>query len=125
MGKWSKPSPGLVALFHEHLPDDPRIEHRKMFGLPCIAVHGNMAAGVFQDQIFLRLPPAARAELESVYGPLPFSPIEGRTSRNYMILPDDLVADEGTLANLMAETVDYVAGMPPKEKKARLAGAAS
>jgi TfoX/Sxy family transcriptional regulator of competence genes len=123
MGKWAKPSPGLIDLFREHLPDDPRIEHRRMFGLPCIAVHGNMVGGVFQDQIFLRLPPGTRTALEAVHGPLPFSPTEGRPSKNYMILPDDVVADEGALARLMAMAVGHVAGMPPREKTARKAGA--
>jgi TfoX/Sxy family transcriptional regulator of competence genes len=117
MGKWEKPSPALVALFHEHLPDDPRIEHRKMFGLPCIAVHGNMVGGVFQDQIFLRLPPEVRERLEVAHGPLPFSPMEGRASKNYMVLPDDAVADEEALAALMDQAVAHVAGMAPKENK--------
>ena len=60
---WVKAPQALADLFAESVPDDPRVERRKMFGYPCLFVAGNMCAGVFQDRIFARLSPAAAAAL--------------------------------------------------------------
>lgn len=119
MTTWRKPDPSLIDLFEEHLPHDPRIERRRMFGCPCAFVQGNMAAGVFQDLIFVRLATDARERLEAAYGPLPFEPMKGRASKRYMRLPDDLVADEEQVASLLAAAVNFTASLPPKEKAAR------
>ena len=43
---WTKAPQSLVDLFTESLPDDPRIERRKMFGFPSVFVGGNMCAGL-------------------------------------------------------------------------------
>jgi TfoX/Sxy family transcriptional regulator of competence genes len=114
---WTKPPQGLIDLFDESLPNDPRIERRKMFGFPSIFVGGNMCAGLFQDQMFARLAPEDRAALPG--GGADFEPMPGRAMKGYAFLPDDLVADEEALAATLAKAVAYTASLPPKEKKAK------
>jgi hypothetical protein len=52
---WMKTPRGLVDLFDESMPDDPRLERRRMFGCPCVFVNGNMCAGLIEDRMIARL----------------------------------------------------------------------
>jgi len=114
MAKWSKPSPGLTDLFHESLPEDGRVILRRMFGLPCAFVNGNIAAGVFEDGLFARLPAETWTRLEEELGATGFEPRPGRPSRTYLMLPDDIVADDQQLAEILAEAVAFTDSLPVK-----------
>ena len=111
---WEKSPQWLLDLFAASLPDDPRIERRKMFGMPVGFVNGNLFAGVFQDQIFVRLAPEARAALEAEHGPLP-----GRSSRTYMRIPEDMLEDEAEIGQMLARAFRYTAALPEKAKNTR------
>jgi len=115
---WTKSPEALVNLFIESLPQDSRIERRKMFGYPAAFVNGNMFAGLFQDQMFARLPPEERGDLEGRFGPLPFEPMQGRPMKDYTRLPDDIVADEAEVAGWLARSLAWSLTLPPKDKKA-------
>ena len=112
---WTKSPQSLVDLFAESLPDDPRIERRKMFGYPAIFVGGNMCAGLFQDRMFARLAPADADALPG--GARPFEPMPGRAMKGYALIPDDILADEDRLTATLAKAVAFTAALPPKEKK--------
>jgi len=114
--QWTRSPQGLMDLFTECLPDDPRLERRKMFGYPAVFVHGNMAAGLFQDRVFARLADEDRAALPG--GGDYFEPMPGRPMRAYAVIPDAVVADEQGLAAVLAKAVGFTAALPPKEKKA-------
>jgi TfoX/Sxy family transcriptional regulator of competence genes len=114
---WTKAPQGLADLFAEALPDDARVERRKMFGYPSIFVHGNMCAGLFGDGMFARLAPEDRTALPG--GGAPFEPMPGRPMKDYAMVPDEVLADETALAELLAKAVGFTAGLPPKEKKAK------
>jgi hypothetical protein len=116
---WTKSPHGLIDLFGAWLPDAPGVERRKMFGYPVAFVNGNLFAGLFQDVAFVRLPPAARAELEAEFGIRHFEPMPGRPMRAYVVLPDELLEDEERYAGLLAAACAFAAGLPPKEKKPR------
>ncbi len=116
---WIKSSQSLVDLFSESLPDDPRIERRKMFGYPAVFVNGNMFAGLFQDQMFARLAPEERATLEATHGPLPFEPMPGRPMKDYTRVPDGALADEAAVADILAMALTWSAAIPAKVKKVK------
>lgn len=113
---WTKPPQTLIDLFNESLPHDLGVQPRKMFGYPAAFVNGNMFAGLFQDSVIARLPPELRAELARDFGAKPFEPMAGRPMREYVELPDDVVADEAELARLLATAFSFAAGLPPKVK---------
>ncbi|MFI4973039.1 MAG: TfoX/Sxy family protein [Caulobacterales bacterium] len=119
MTTWTKAPQSLVDLFTESLPDDPRIERRKMFGYPSAFVNGNMFAGVFQDQVFARLGPDERARLEAAHGPLPFEPMPGRPMKDYTRLPDDVLEDEAEVAATLARAFGFSAALPAKMKSGK------
>jgi TfoX/Sxy family transcriptional regulator of competence genes len=114
---WTKSSQAMVDLFAESLPDDPRVERRKMFGYPAVFVGGNMCAGLFGDGMFARLSPTDRAALPG--GGAAFEPMPGRPMKDYALIPDDVLADEEALATVLAKAVAFTASLPLKEKKAK------
>lgn len=113
---WTQSPQTLIDLFTDSLPDDPRIERRTMFGCPTMFVNGNMFAGVLQDRIFARLAPADRETLERAHGPTPFEPTPGRPMKAYSVIPDEVVADEGAVAAVLAGSLAFTVAMPPKVK---------
>lgn len=112
---WIKSPQGLIDLFTECLPDDPRLERRKMFGYPAAFAHGNMVAGLFGDRVFARLSDRDRAALPG--GGDYFEPMPGRPMKAYAVIPDDVVADEAALAEVLAKAAAFTAALPPKVKK--------
>ena len=43
----------------------------------------------------------------------------GRPMKDYTLVPDDVLADDEALAELLAKAVSFTASLPPKEKKAK------
>src|SRR5262245_39460249 len=87
--KMKKAPAWLVARFAEVLPSDPRVEPKKMFGMPAAFTRGNMFAGLFEDLLLVRLDEAQRAEVRRAGG-APFAPM-GREMREYVTLPPAVV----------------------------------
>ena len=54
--EWDTSPDTLIQTFHNALPNDPRLERRKMFGYPCSFVEGRLIAGLHKDSLFVRLP---------------------------------------------------------------------
>lgn len=116
---WLKSSQSLIDLFDTVVPDDPRLERRKMFGYPAAFVNGNMCMGLHQENFIVRLAPLDRDEIKASHGALPFEPMKGRAMREYVSLPEDILTDEHQLKEWIARSFSFVSAMPPKEKKPR------
>jgi len=87
------------------------VEVRPMFGSVGAFVNGNMFAGLFGDDIGVKLDPAGLAELTDLPGSGPFGPAE-RPMGGYRSLPADLPDGEKTV--WLERARDYVATLPPK-----------
>jgi hypothetical protein len=111
---WEKSPRGLIDLFTESLPDEPRLRRRQMFGYPAVFVGGHLCAGLFRDKVFARLSAEDRAALPGGGGYL--EPLPGRPMKAYAVLPDETVADEEAVARVLAQAVRFTAAMPVKEK---------
>lgn len=114
---WSKPPQALIDLFSESLPDDPGVQRRKMFGMPCAFVNGVMFAGILQDSMFARLPPGLAEAFERDYAAEILEPIAGRPMKAFRVLPDDVVADEHRLAEVLTTAFRHTALLPPRVRK--------
>ena len=77
-----------------------------LFGCPIYVLGGERYATLYQDHIVLRLSPADAADLMS-RGGRPFEPIKGRTSKDRVVLPDDISANSRTLRLWVAKAVAY------------------
>src|SRR5690349_3742143 len=120
---WTKASQGMIDLFDACLPDGPGLERRRMFGQPCAFVNGNMFAGLLQDIAFARLPPGLHAELDAEFGVRHFEPMPGRPMRAYVVLPEEVLDDEGRYGEILQAAYAFASALPPKEKKPRKAKA--
>jgi TfoX/Sxy family transcriptional regulator of competence genes len=114
--KRKKASPELAARFEAAISDRPGIERRQMFGCPCAFLNGNMLSGLFEDRMMVRLSEADRARAASEIGAKPFAPA-GRPLREYVVLPQEVVADKRMLGTWLARAIGYVESLPAKKPK--------
>ena len=118
MSKWEKSPEALVQLLDRVLPEGPNIERRKMFGYPCAFVNGNMFAGLFAKQMFVRLSVEERLAMMADQGAKPLEPMPGRPMKDYIVVPPALMIRETALKALVARAMTFGAGLAPKIKKA-------
>ncbi len=118
MAKWEKSPEHLVQLLDRVLPDAPNIERRKMFGYPCAFINGNMFAGLFAAQMFVRLPAEERLSMVADQGAKPLEPMPGRPMKDYIVVPPALLTHETALKALVARALTFGKSLPPKIKKA-------
>src|SRR5579864_6625021 len=116
---WKKSPEWLVAAFPALLPDDPRVEPRKMFGYPCAFAGGNMFIGLHQDSLILRLPEGERERFLDQYRTHVFAPFPDRPMREYAVVPHALIKKPAELAPWIARSLAYAASIPPKAKRTR------
>lgn len=121
---WSKPQPELVDRFHEAVLGIEGVELRKMFGFPAAFVGGNMAAGLHQETVMVRLPEDER-QARLADGWSLFEPMPGRPMREYVALPAEIAADPAAARHWIDRAAAYTASLPPKQprpKGSRAAG---
>lgn len=107
-----KAPPQLIEAFAAALPEDARIDRRKMFGFPAAFVNGNLFCGLHQENVIVRLSPELRDQLAKAGG-LPWEPTPGRVMREYMVLPQD--AAPQTLKRWLRLSFQFAFGLPPKK----------
>jgi TfoX/Sxy family transcriptional regulator of competence genes len=90
-------------------------ERKMLFGTPCWFVGGNMFAGIFADDIFLRLGEADLAEIKRL-GAKPFEPVKGRVMKEYATLPQALLGEK-LLAVWLERSYSYASSLPVKAEK--------
>jgi TfoX/Sxy family transcriptional regulator of competence genes len=117
MPAWRSSPETLAALFRAALPAGAGVERRQMFGYPTAFVNGNMATGLHQDQVIVRLPEAERKRLLTRPGARTFEPMPGRPMTEYVVLPPNLVAKAAALQRWIAKALAYARSLPPKVKK--------
>jgi TfoX/Sxy family transcriptional regulator of competence genes len=115
--KWRKSPEALVRTFDAIVPDDPRVERRKMFGYPAAFVGGNLFMSLFQDSLVLRLPEDVRTSFLRIDGSAAFEPMPGRPMREYVVAPPALVARPRSLAPWIERSLAYARSIPPKAAK--------
>jgi TfoX/Sxy family transcriptional regulator of competence genes len=117
MMKWRKTPEELVSTFHAALPQDARVEPRKMFGYPCAFVNGNMFTGLHQENLIVRLAEEDRQTLVEQKGAEIFAPFPGRLMKEYVSLPEAIISDSKGLQGWMRRSLEYAAALPPKGAK--------
>lgn len=115
--KIEKNPPEMQALLVRVAPAKANVEHRKVFGSPCVFAGGNMFAGLHGTGLFLRLGDEARAEFLAQKGAALFEPMAGRPMREYVVAPSALLKDEKTLAKWIERSLAYAMALPPKGDK--------
>jgi TfoX/Sxy family transcriptional regulator of competence genes len=116
---WTKSPQSLIDLFDKSVPPSPSVSRRKMFGYPAAFANGNLFIGLHQDDFIVRLSETDRARFSAQYGERIFEPMKGRPMREYVRLPEDLLADARKRAAWIKRSLEYAEGIPPKAKPSR------
>jgi ABC-type proline/glycine betaine transport system permease subunit len=110
-------SPAVTAAYEAALPDDPSIERKTMFGMPCAFVNRQMFFGTFGETIVARVGTARVDALVGTQGLGNFTPSEGRTWGDYVQVAAS--ADVALLGALATEALSWTQHLPPKGKQPR------
>jgi TfoX/Sxy family transcriptional regulator of competence genes len=110
---WPKPSAEKTRLLERAI--STRGERRMLFGAPCWFVGGTMFAGVFADDIFLRLMEADLVEAKCLGAKL-FEPVKGRVMKEYVIFTEALIGTK-PLSAWLEKSYLYASSLPVKTGK--------
>jgi TfoX/Sxy family transcriptional regulator of competence genes len=106
----------LEVFFKSVLPDDPKITTRPMFGNLAAFVNGNMFAGLYGDDLFVRLSEDGRADLLSNKGSM-FEPMKGRPMKEYVCVPRAWLEKPALVKPWISRSLEWSSTLPKKQKK--------
>lgn len=109
-----KHSDEAKAHFRSLVNDAPGVEVKPMFGSLGAFVNGNMFAGLFGENVGVKLDAEGLEELRAMPGSGPFGPDE-RPMGGYLSLPADI--DDAAKTAWVDRARDHVATLPSKVKK--------
>jgi TfoX/Sxy family transcriptional regulator of competence genes len=110
--KMPKPSEDAKAAFARIVPDEPAVTIKPMFGQMSAFVNGNMFAGIFGDELMVRLPEDEIAKVKR-QGGRDFEPMPGHKMGGYVIVPGDWRARPPT--PLVKRALEEARKMPAKK----------
>jgi TfoX/Sxy family transcriptional regulator of competence genes len=85
-----------------------------MFGYPGAFVHGNLVCCLFQDSVVVRLGKEGVARAMAEEQATPFTPMPGRTMRDYVAIPARDAQDEKPLSEWLRRALDFTLTLPRK-----------
>lgn len=121
-GAMPKPSEQAKAAFTKLVPAEPAVTMRPMFGNLAAFVNGNMFAGLFGEDLFVRLPDAESAPIRKVGG-RDFEPMPGHAMKGYVTVPSTWRAKPGATQVWIATSLAFARGLPPKVASGKKAAA--
>lgn len=113
---WTKSPQSLIDLFDKSVPSGDGISLRKMFGYPAAFANGNLFIGLHQNDFVMKLSEQDRARFIAEFGERSFEPIKGRPMREYVRLPEALLADARKRAAWIRRSLRYAETVAPKAK---------
>ena len=110
-----RPSEKAKEAFRALVPDDAAVSLRPMFGNLSSFVNGNMFAGLFGDDLFVRL---ADEDLERVrkQGGRDFEPMPGRVMKGYVFVPRTWQQKPAEARAWIAKSLAWSRRLPAKKK---------
>jgi TfoX/Sxy family transcriptional regulator of competence genes len=103
--------------FRSILPDDPGITIRPMFGNISAFVNGNMFAGLFGNDLFVRVSEESRKELLEKKGASLLEPMKGKPMKEYVVIPKTWHRQPETVRLWVTRSLDWTSRLPPKKTK--------
>ena len=99
----------VTAAMESSTPPDAR----KMFGGVAFMVKGNMACGVIESDLIVRVPPD---QYEAILARPHVRPMDmtGRPMRGWVVVGPEATSGEAALREWVSVGVDYALSLPPK-----------
>src|SRR5438874_2895612 len=101
---WKKSSEEAVKRFVGALPNAAARGRRKMFGYEACFVAGGFWAGMYQDDIVLKLPDEVKDAQPALTNAAHFDPMGGRPMKQWWVVPRKISASPAQLGKLLAAT---------------------
>ena len=117
-----KPSEEAKAAFTKLVPGHPTVTLRPMFGNLAAFVNGNMFAGLFGEDLFVRLPEEESSAIKR-QGGRDFEPVAGHAMKGYVIVPSAWRNKTGPTAAWITRALELTAKMTPKAAASKKAAA--
>src|SRR3984893_8382145 len=111
-----KPSEDAKAAFTHLVPSEPAVTLRPMFGNLSAFVNGNMFAGLFGEDLFVRLPDEQAAPIRK-QGGRDFEPMPGHAMKGYVVVPMTWRSKPAAAKAWIAEGLAFTRGCPSKAPK--------
>jgi TfoX/Sxy family transcriptional regulator of competence genes len=112
-GMMPKPSEQAKAAFTKLVPDEPAVTLRPMFGNLSAFVNGNMFAGLFGEDLFVRLPDEQSAPIRK-QGGRDFEPMAGHAMKGYVTVPSTWRNQTAASKRWIAASLAFTRALPPK-----------
>jgi TfoX/Sxy family transcriptional regulator of competence genes len=113
-----KPSEEAKAAFTKLVPGEPVVTMRPMFGNLAAFVNGNMFAGLFGEDLFVRLSEDDGARVRR-QGGRDFEPMPGRAMRGYVTVPSSWRSQPEGAKAWIKIALEQTRQMPPKAPAAK------
>jgi TfoX/Sxy family transcriptional regulator of competence genes len=120
-GSLPKPGEAAKAAFTRLVPDQPNVALRPMFGNLAAFVNGNLFAGLFGEDLFVRLPDAESVAVKA-RGGRDFEPMPGRAMKGYVIVPKTWRNQSDATIAWIKRALELTGAMPPKTAKPKSEG---
>ncbi len=112
-GMMPKPTEQAKAAFAKLVPDEPAVSLRPMFGNLSAFVNGNMFAGLFGEDMFVRLPDEESAPIRK-QGGRDFEPIAGHAMKGYVTVPSTWRTKPAAAQAWIRASLAFARTLPPK-----------
>jgi TfoX/Sxy family transcriptional regulator of competence genes len=104
-----------MKLFEALVATAPGAKVKPMFGNFAVFKDGTMFAGIFGDQVFVRLAEADRAKAVALPGAQLFEPMKGRPMKEYVCMPAAVLADKKKTSEWVAKSLAFAKSVPRKK----------
>ncbi len=118
--KMPRPTEQAKAAFSALVPDEPAVTLKPMFGNLSAFVNGNMFAGLFGEDLFVRLPDSEIAAVKR-QGGRDFEPMAGHAMKGYVVVPGTWRAKPAPAVVLIKRSLALTRAMPAKAAKPQAA----
>jgi TfoX/Sxy family transcriptional regulator of competence genes len=108
----------LANRVRESLKDTHAVTELRMFGGCRVTVHENMAVGVMNDDLIVRVGPHGFENALARPGTRPFD-FTGRSMTGWVYVKGSAVAKTATLDRWVRSGVEFAQSLPPKTKATR------
>ena len=115
-GSLPKPGEAARAAFTKLVPDRPNVALRPMFGNLAAFVNGNLFAGLFGEELFVRLPGDESTAIKRLGG-RDFEVMPGRAMKGYVLVPKTWRSKPDAPTAWIKRALELTGKMPPKTAK--------
>jgi TfoX/Sxy family transcriptional regulator of competence genes len=104
---------GLATRLLDLLEGEPGLAEKKMFGGLAVMLGGNLAVGVFGDDLLVRADPAQQDQLLAEPGARPFE-MTRRPMKGWIVVDASMCAEDEDLSRWVSRGVEHARSLPPK-----------